>query len=354
MNRRIDYGKIALILTIVILGIFAVDFCRRLYSDWQGAKGTLNVHTSSSQVESISDASSYDPLVPEETGETGTTTGAGANAGPDTTTTAAAPLTPPADYSTLQVSTADTIKGSLILVNEEHAFSGAADLTTFADINYSHLRLPRTDLQLNTAMATSLVSLFNDFYNATGVGNLLVYSTTQEPGSAQYGLGVPERAAGLSMDIGILSETSHTPYSSASYPWLAQHAVDYGFIQRFPAGKEEQTGHNAMEWHLRYVGEPHAQYMKTNDLCLEEYLALVREHPWDKEHLSIEVKGIIYEIYYVKAGATATTDIPYLNGTDPIISGDNMNGFVVACAKTGSTGNEPAVVIGDETTPAAE
>ena len=47
MNRRIDYGKIALILTIVILGIFAVDFCRRLYSDWQGAQGTLNVHTSS-------------------------------------------------------------------------------------------------------------------------------------------------------------------------------------------------------------------------------------------------------------------------------------------------------------------
>lgn len=348
MNRRIDYGKIALILTIVILGIFSVDFIRRLYSDWQGEKGALNVHTGSSQVESISDASTYDPLLPENTDVTGTTTTGNGQGGPETTTEPA--LTPPTDFSTLQVATAGTHSGSLILVNEEHAYSDVPELAAFTEFKYAHLRLPTTSLVINKTMINPLVSMFNDFYNASGFGDMMVYSTTKDPSSPQYGPGIPERATGLSMDLAILNvaQSYHKPYDGVSYPWIAEHAAQYGFIIRFPSGKEEQTGHNAMPWHLRYVGEPHAQYMTENNLCLEEYLALVREHPWEKTHLAINVNGLDYEIYYVKAGTTGTTDIPYLNGTDPIISGDNMNGFVVACAKNGTSVQQP-----EETTPAA-
>lgn len=349
MNRRIDYGKIALILTIVILGIFAVDFVRRLYTDWQGAKGTLNVHTGSSQVESISEASSYDPLMPETTAPVNTTT-TGNNGGTGTVTSAV--LTPPENFSTLQVATAGTATGSLILVNEEHAYSDVPDLSSFVDFKYAHLRLVSTSMQINTITIRPLVAMFNDFYNASGFGDMMIYSTTQEPRSAQYGLGVPERPTGLSIDLSILNQaaSTHTPYTSSAYPWIAQHAADYGYVVRYPAGKEEQTGHNAMEWHLRYVGEPHAQYMKENNLCLEEYLALLREHSWDKQHLAVTSNGINYEIYYVKASNDSLTEIPYLNGTEPLISGDNMNGFVVACAKTGMTDISTET---EETQPAA-
>ena len=41
---------------------------------------------------------------------------------------------------------------------------------------------------------------------------------------------------------------------------------------RYTKEKEEITGFTAEAWHIRYVGEEHAQYMKEHDLCLEEYI----------------------------------------------------------------------------------
>ena len=46
----------------------------------------------------------------------------------------------------------------------------------------------------------------------------------------------------------------------------------YGFILRYPLGKEEITGYNYEPWHIRYVGEIPAKMIYDNNLCLEEYL----------------------------------------------------------------------------------
>ena len=60
--------------------------------------------------------------------------------------------------------------------------------------------------------------------------------------------------------------------STKQYKWLKEHCWDYGFILRYTKEKEKITGFNAEAWHIRYVGENHALYMKEHDLCLEEYL----------------------------------------------------------------------------------
>lgn len=52
--------------------------------------------------------------------------------------------------------------------------------------------------------------------------------------------------------------------------WLSQHAHEYGFIQRYPEGKEELTGYYGQWWHYRYVGKELAAYMHENNLCMEE------------------------------------------------------------------------------------
>jgi len=77
--------------------------------------------------------------------------------------------------------------------------------------------------------------------------------------------------------------------------------------------------------------------MKANDLCLEEYLKLLAEsHTWQDEHLTVTVNGTSYEMYYVEAkSGSNVTEIPYPTSADPMISGDNMNGFVVACVTNG-------------------
>ena len=53
--------------------------------------------------------------------------------------------------------------------------------------------------------------------------------------------------------------------------WLAQNSSKYGFILRYPAGKEEITSIEYEPWHFRYVGVDAATVIADNDLCLEEF-----------------------------------------------------------------------------------
>lgn len=91
--------------------------------------------------------------------------------------------------------------------------------------------------------------------------------------------GFSEHNCGLAMDVGgsgdyTLEETfANTP----AYTWLIDHCADYGFILRFPQGKEDITGVIYEPWHYRYVGVEAARYIMDNDLCLEEYLAQVKK-----------------------------------------------------------------------------
>lgn len=54
--------------------------------------------------------------------------------------------------------------------------------------------------------------------------------------------------------------------------WLAEHCWEYGFILRYPEGKQHITGITNEPWHFRYVGTLVSMDMKDSGLCLEEYL----------------------------------------------------------------------------------
>lgn len=76
--------------------------------------------------------------------------------------------------------------------------------------------------------------------------------------------GTSEHQTGLSMDI--------NGAGVESVPWLLEHCWEYGFILRFPEGKEGLTGIVYEPWHFRYVGTKVSIPMRDNGLCLEEYL----------------------------------------------------------------------------------
>ena len=57
------------------------------------------------------------------------------------------------------------------------------------------------------------------------------------------------------------------------FTWLQQHCADYGFILRYPRGKERVTGVTYEPWHYRYVGEQAAKAIMDSGLTLEEYSA---------------------------------------------------------------------------------
>lgn len=82
--------------------------------------------------------------------------------------------------------------------------------------------------------------------------------------------GFSEHHTGLAVDLNQVEESFA---ESEAYAWLQAHAAEYGFIQRYPAGKEKVTGIQAESWHYRYVGPQAAQAMEHLGLCLEEYVA---------------------------------------------------------------------------------
>lgn len=57
--------------------------------------------------------------------------------------------------------------------------------------------------------------------------------------------------------------------------WLAKHADEYGFIIRYPKGKEAITGYKYEPWHIRYVGLDVAETITKEGITLEEYLDVV-------------------------------------------------------------------------------
>lgn len=61
--------------------------------------------------------------------------------------------------------------------------------------------------------------------------------------------------------------------NTAAFEWLSQNAHKYGFILRYPKGKESITGYDYEPWHFRFVGLDAATVIYEDNICLEEYLS---------------------------------------------------------------------------------
>jgi len=81
------------------------------------------------------------------------------------------------------------------------------------------------------------------------------------PGTSEHQLGI---AVDINADKSMCS-------NEEVYAWLAENAYKYGFILRYPPGKQEITGTSYEPWHYRYVGVEAAQEIYEQGICLEEY-----------------------------------------------------------------------------------
>ncbi|MDR2687871.1 MAG: M15 family metallopeptidase [Oscillospiraceae bacterium] len=88
--------------------------------------------------------------------------------------------------------------------------------------------------------------------------------------------GCSEHETGLAMDITRKGVWRTDPgfHGTREFNWLTAHAQDYGFILRYPQGKEQVTGISYEPWHWRYVGVEAARKIRASGQCLEEYLGL--------------------------------------------------------------------------------
>lgn len=83
--------------------------------------------------------------------------------------------------------------------------------------------------------------------------------------------GHSEHQTGLAIDVNSIDDSfAGTPEAI----WLEKHAHEYGFIIRYPKGKEHITGYKYEPWHLRYLGKDNATAVYNSGLTLEEYLGI--------------------------------------------------------------------------------
>ena len=98
------------------------------------------------------------------------------------------------------------------------------------------------------------------------------YSRSMAEMAAKEWVAVPgtsEHQLGIAVDINADKSRST---NDEVYQWLADNAYKYGFILRYPQGKEAITGAAYEPWHYRYVGMEAAEKIYNDRISLEEYI----------------------------------------------------------------------------------
>lgn len=94
-------------------------------------------------------------------------------------------------------------------------------------------------------------------------------ATTQKAGECDYQTGlavtlVNREYRGKTLEAKAFAKTAESK-------WLQENAARFGFIVRYPDGKDSVTGWAWEPWHLRFVGVSVARYIRQNNLTLEEF-----------------------------------------------------------------------------------
>ena len=106
--------------------------------------------------------------------------------------------------------------------------------------------------------------IYNQYKNVQGVEYADDYAARP---------GYSEHETGYAINVTMNGYTDKTFKDTDAYPWLKDNAYKYGFILRYPEGKEEITGFDAEAGHLRYVGVEAATYIHENNITFDEYYA---------------------------------------------------------------------------------
>ena len=89
--------------------------------------------------------------------------------------------------------------------------------------------------------------------------------------------GKSEHQTGLAFDMGYYKDGIYhnDVVDSQEAEWMAKNAHNFGFILRYPLGKEDITGYQYEPWHFRYVGVDNSIYIFKNNITFEEYHEMV-------------------------------------------------------------------------------
>lgn len=275
----------------------------------------------------------------------GETTAGGGTFAPQTEPETEGPLIPEELTEYVTVSKEDVTRGFLILVNRDHEYTfGSEDIVALyhnGDKSSSY-GLATSDIACERAILPALNRFLDAYAEASGDENTVINSgyrsfeaqkqilddriaSDGEEEAYKYVAlpGQSEHHTGLGLDIASYGEN----YDSM---WLTENCWHFGFIQRYRADKVAITGISSEYWHYRYVGQPHAEIMMKENLCLEEYIELIRSYTYESPYEYTTENGVRYMIYHAASGKDGETVLSVPRGSEYTVSGDNIDGFIIA------------------------
>jgi len=175
-----------------------------------------------------------------------------------------------------------TYKGDILLVNDTHRLEKdyvPEGLVNLYEQRHS-FRLANSNIYMAFECYEAMEKMFaaaeadnvNGFIITSGYRDYdrqaEIYAET-EAGKAQQP-GASEHQTGLAFDV--TAENNGGFETTEQYKWLCDNAYKYGFIQRYPPNKAQETGISYEPWHYRYVGVKAAKSMKRSGKTLEAYM----------------------------------------------------------------------------------
>lgn len=183
-------------------------------------------------------------------------------------------------------------QGFLILVNKQHPIPESYVPDDLTAMKYFVANRPEQSRFMRAAAAEDfarmveaaaadgielrMTTAYRSFaYQKSIYDNYVSQSGEEEASRSSAKPGESEHQTGLAVDVSSISigyQFLYTFGNTVEGKWLTSHAHEFGFILRYPPGKEEITGYNQEPWHLRYVGLFAATEIFQQGICLEEYL----------------------------------------------------------------------------------
>lgn len=330
---RVRYDRIIAVAVVLIVMILLLSSCVKGCSDKDKNKNK----SESSQGSVVDNLETTDSIPATQPGGQPVTDAQGQTA---TQPSAGQTLSP--EFTVQTVEYTQIYSGNLVLVNSMYPYKfqqGDTNIVTVFDNKNSYYAASDNVISLDSEAITQLNSLMegyalnvvNDHVRVIGgYRTIEVQNDKYNNGKSRFQGGYSDYHTARSFDLGIFPDTGSSGHYKPEgvYAWLDENAAAYGFVVRFPEGKDSVTGEEARTYTYRYVGVPHAVYMKQNNLCLEEYTQQIKSYT-QSNPLAVTSGTSVYQVYYVAANANAPTDVPVPSNLPYTISGNNVDGFVV-------------------------
>ena len=249
-KRRVRRNRIAALIVLLIIVVVTVRFCSSHKTD-KDASATGNSSSQAQVVSAVSEKKSSDKKTTEQKNE----------------------------KHKIEKKNGMTFVDGILIVNKTYSLPSDYNPGTSAKAQNAFDEMAQAaakdgiTLWVNSGFRTyqEQEELYNGYADERG---------TDEADKVSSRPGHSEHQTGLTFDV---NTTELSFEGTPEAIWLAKHCAEYGFIIRYPKGKEDETGYIYEPWHIRYLGKETAEKVTKSGLSLEKYLGITSDYKYAED-----------------------------------------------------------------------